>query len=76
MDRRTHLLAPKVREATGADGVNIIMNNKKSAGQLVDHAHIHIVPRYLNDGIKGLPQHKESPKTLANMRKKITQLLQ
>ena len=27
------------------------MNNKKVAGQLVPHAHVHIIPRYNGDGI-------------------------
>ena len=35
-----------VREATQADGVNIMMNNEPSAGQVVMHAHIHIIPRH------------------------------
>lgn len=46
-----HTLAPAVKEATGADGINIIMNNEPAAGQLItNHAHIHIVPRFLTDG--------------------------
>ncbi len=34
------------------DGFNIIMNNLKPAGQLVMHAHIHLIPRKENDGIR------------------------
>lgn len=49
-------LAPKVQAATGAHGLNIVMNNKRSAGQLVDHVHIHIIPRFENDGLHGFPQ--------------------
>lgn len=30
----------------GANGVNIINNNKAAAGQTVFHFHVHIVPRY------------------------------
>ncbi len=33
-----------------ADGFNIGMNNGKAAGQVVMHAHIHIIPRFANDG--------------------------
>jgi histidine triad (HIT) family protein len=47
-----HKLAPKIKKAVGADGVNIIMNNEKPAGQLVFHSHVHIVPRYKIDGFK------------------------
>jgi len=52
MMRTARMLAPKIREALGAEGINIIMNNEKSAGQLVFHSHVHIVPRYQTDGFK------------------------
>jgi len=39
-----------VKKAVGADGINIGMNNDPAAGQLVFHAHIHIMPRFKNDG--------------------------
>lgn len=34
-----------------APGLNILQNNKKVAGQFVNHAHFHLIPRYENDGI-------------------------
>jgi histidine triad (HIT) family protein len=34
------------------DGVNIGMNNELAAGQLVPHAHIHVMPRLVNDGFE------------------------
>ena len=43
-------LAIAIKHAVAADGINIEMNNERAAGQLLDHAHIHIVPRYENDG--------------------------
>lgn len=33
-----------------SDGVNIIQNNKKPAGQYIFHLHFHVIPRYKNDG--------------------------
>lgn len=36
----------------GADGVNIISNIGKAAGQSVEHFHVHVIPRYHNDGLK------------------------
>ena len=36
----------------GADGLNIVQNNGETAGQTVNHFHIHIIPRYENDGQK------------------------
>jgi diadenosine tetraphosphate (Ap4A) HIT family hydrolase len=31
------------------DGFNIGINDGEAAGQTVDHAHIHIIPRYTGD---------------------------
>lgn len=49
-----HLTAKKVAQAQmnglGADGVNIMQNNGKAAGQEVFHIHIHVIPRYSDDG--------------------------
>lgn len=44
-------VAHAVEKATGADGVNIMMNNRSDAGQVVDHPHIHIIPRFKGDGL-------------------------
>ncbi len=41
-----------VVEATDAPGFNIIVNGKKAAGQLVDHIHFHIIPRFKHDNIR------------------------
>jgi len=32
------------------DGFTIGINQGKASGQLVDHLHIHVIPRFLNDG--------------------------
>jgi len=37
-------------EALKPDGININMNNKPAAGQMVFHSHIHVIPRYDGDG--------------------------
>jgi histidine triad (HIT) family protein len=34
------------------DGINITSNNEPSAGQLVFHSHVHIVPRLETDGFR------------------------
>ena len=39
-------LAIAVKKAVSADGINIGMNNDPAAGQLVFHAHFHIIPRH------------------------------
>ena len=38
-------------QVTGATGMNVIMNNFASAGQVVMHAHWHLVPRFEGDGL-------------------------
>lgn len=47
------IIAKKVAKALmkDFDGVNIVQNNKKVAGQYVPHAHFHVIPRLENDGI-------------------------
>ena len=43
-------LAAKVQSALGAAGFNLGINNGKAAGQEVFHVHVHIIPRYPDDG--------------------------
>lgn len=40
----------KMRDALGADGTNIIINNGPASGQEVPHLHIHVIPRFDGDG--------------------------
>jgi len=35
-----------------SEGFNLIVNTNKSAGQVVDHLHIHVIPRHKGDGLK------------------------
>lgn len=46
----TKYLAEKIKETFDAEGVNLLNNNGKAAGQTVFHYHFHIIPRYKNDG--------------------------
>lgn len=43
-------LATAIKESLNSDGINIISNNGSAAGQLIFHAHTHIIPRYKDDG--------------------------
>lgn len=47
-----------IEKGLSADGVNIAMNNREHAGQLVDHPHLHVIPRFKGDGLKLMPQRK------------------
>ena len=46
-------LAPKIKEAVGADGVLIQQFNGQAAGQTVFHLHVHIVP--IKEGVPVKP---------------------
>ncbi len=43
-------LATNMKEKLGADGLNIMQNNGKAAGQEIPHFHVHIIPRKVGDG--------------------------
>ena len=43
-------LGKKMVEKLHADGMNVIQNNGEVAGQSVMHYHLHLIPRYKNDG--------------------------
>ncbi|MBI2545842.1 HIT family protein [Candidatus Woesearchaeota archaeon] len=54
-----------VMKGTKADGINVGMNNKPAAGQIVFHAHYHIIPRFKGDGLRHWPQGKyENPEEM------------
>ena len=36
-------------------GFNILLNNDRAAGQLIDHAHFHLIPRNEGDGVMEWP---------------------
>lgn len=48
----TKKVAEKLLSDKYGDGFNLVMNNLEPAGQLVKHAHIHVIPRKDGDGIK------------------------
>lgn len=43
--------ATAVKEALKAEGATILQLNGRAAGQVVPHLHIHIMPRWENDGL-------------------------
>ncbi len=50
--KTTQKVATAVMEAMNADGFNIGMANFPAAGQSVPHSHVHIIPRFSDDGLK------------------------
>ncbi|MBE5868981.1 MAG: HIT family protein [Lachnospiraceae bacterium] len=43
-------MAINMTEKLGADGFNLVQNNGTVAGQTVHHFHMHLIPRYADDG--------------------------
>ena len=43
-------VAGTMKEKLSCDGLNLVQNNGEAAGQTVMHFHLHIIPRYANDG--------------------------
>ncbi|MFX0032703.1 MAG: HIT family protein [Candidatus Hodarchaeota archaeon] len=44
------ICAKLLHEKLNIDGYNILQNNFRAAGQVIDHFHVHIIPRSINDG--------------------------
>ena len=64
-------IATALRELGKCDGVNILMNNEDTAGQKVFYAHMHVIPRFLNDEAyqpeKHIPYDAEAGKEIAQL---------
>lgn len=70
--KSVQLISDAVKKATNADGINILMNNFKAAGQIVPHAHIHIIPRFKDDGLKHWPQGKYKEGEMEKLQRQIS----
>jgi histidine triad (HIT) family protein len=44
----------KMIKDKNGEGFNVVINNEPAAGQVVFHAHIHIIPRKTGDGLHGI----------------------
>ncbi|PIN86035.1 HIT family protein [Candidatus Woesearchaeota archaeon CG10_big_fil_rev_8_21_14_0_10_44_13] len=68
-------VADGVMKGVNANGFNLGMNNRKVAGQLVMHAHVHIMPRFEGDGFKLWEGKKylegEAKKVMESINKKL-----
>ncbi len=75
MGQVSRRVAQALRATLYAQGFNISMNNFEAAGQVVFHAHIHVIPRYFSDGLKLFPQESYQPgdleKTAAQLRQAL-----
>lgn len=67
-----------IEKSLGVPGYNVGINNGRSAGQLVDHIHVHIIPRRAEgDGLLPWPGREKVEKAeLEAVAEKITKSLQ
>ncbi|MBQ4479347.1 MAG: HIT family protein [Victivallales bacterium] len=69
-------LAVAVMRATGAPAYNLLMNNGQVAGQEVPHAHLHIIPRLVDDTVSfSAPQKRYDGEALTELAAKIQERL-
>ncbi len=67
-------MAARMTEKLGCDGLNLVQNNGETAGQTVMHFHMHIIPRYKDDGQTiGWTHGEPSQEELEAVKQKITE---
>ena len=70
------LVAFAIKKATAADGISIIQQNGKAAGQDIFHMHVHVVPRFEGQKLPPFSDLKEVERAkLDALAKKIKQHL-
>ena len=50
----TKKIAGSLLDKKYGDGFNVVMNNLSCAGQIVMHAHLHLIPRIEGDGLRSI----------------------
>jgi histidine triad (HIT) family protein len=69
-------LSKAVKKATKADGVSIIQQNGKAAGQDIFHLHVHVVPRFEGQKLAAFNDLKAAERAkLDKVAEEIKQLL-
>lgn len=65
-------LASRMKNQLKAEGVNVLQNNGRYAGQLVSHIHFHVIPRYENDNIfMKFPRMQVSEEEMKDVQNKL-----
>ncbi|NOK61759.1 MAG: HIT family protein [Chloroflexi bacterium AL-W] len=73
--RTTQHVALAIRTSLSPDGLNIVQNNGASAGQVIFHYHVHLIPRWENDGgpVRMGRHHESTPTDLQAVADQIRQ---
>jgi histidine triad (HIT) family protein len=56
--RSAQRLAQRMRDRLGAEGINVLQSSEPVAMQTVFHTHLHVIPRYSDDGLR-MPAHPQ-----------------
>lgn len=65
-------MAARITDKLQCDGFNLMQNNGETAGQTVFHFHMHLIPRYKDDGQKiGWNPGKPSQEELEEIKNRI-----
>lgn len=64
-----------IKKTLGAESFNLNVNSGKEAGQVIFHLHLHLVPRYPDDGLRLWPGKEVSEEELKNLAEKIRKAL-
>jgi histidine triad (HIT) family protein len=68
MMRHLPSLVRAVQGATGCQGVNVLQNNGRVAHQVVEHVHVHVIPRNAGDQFNfNWPAGKYQPGQMASV---------
>ena len=66
-------MATQMTQRLGCEGFNLVQNNGELAGQTVFHFHMHLIPRYREDGQKiGWKPQEATQEELETIRAQIT----
>lgn len=60
-------IANAIKQKLAPDGLNLIQSNEIAGGQTVSHFHLHIVPRYKDDGIILRFGHGDMPEKIVEL---------
>lgn len=72
---KAKVITPAILKGAGANGFNIGINNGTSAGQVIFHCHLHVIPRFSGDGLTMWPGSDYQPDEIHEYAEKIRSFL-
>lgn len=68
-------IAPAISAATQSPAFNVGINNGRDAGQIIDHVHLHLIPRHARDGLHSWRNKKYGAGEAKAMAQRIAAML-